>query len=268
MTYPNPLLLKGHVYGIRVPKAGRQGTISGYFDDFEKIYQAVQQFDGKVAGLYSTLNPVNSALLARANNRIATNVRSTTTDADITRRFWVLVDCDAIRPAEISSTESEHQAALERAITIQTWLSEQEWPNPILADSGNGAHLLYRIDLPNAEESTELVKAILEVLALRFDDGIVKVDTAVYNAGRICRLYGTLTCKGDSTSDRPHRRSKVLSVPAGIMPVPFDFLKRLGALRPADPKPNYHQQQRNGRGLEASEFPPARARSRQRETLE
>lgn len=254
MSALNPILLKGYVYEIRAPKTGRQGTISGYFDDSEKLYQAVQQFDGKVAGLYSTLNPVNPALLARANNRIVTNAKATTSDADIERRCWVLVDCDAIRPAEISATDSEHQAALERAIKTQKWLSEQEWPDPIVADSGNGAHLLYRIDLPNADESTELVKAILEVLALQFDDGKVKVDTAVYNAARICRLYGTLSCKGDSTSDRPHRRSEILSVPAGIMPVPEESLKGLAALRPADPKPNRYQQQRTAGYLDARGF--------------
>jgi hypothetical protein len=40
----------------------------------------------------------------------------------------------------------------------------------------------------------------------------VVVDLTVFNAARITKLYGTMTCKGDSTTDRPHRRSRVLEI--------------------------------------------------------
>jgi hypothetical protein len=48
--------------------------------------------------------------------------------------------------AGISSSDDEHTAAIQRAQTIaQDMFTEWEWP--LLADSGNGAHLFYRIDL-------------------------------------------------------------------------------------------------------------------------
>ena len=208
----NPLFLPDRVYELRMPKT-RQGTTSGYFNDVGLLYKAAAALDGKVPGLYVTLNAVNSALLARAKNRLQPYAKSTTSDADILKREWILIDCDAVRPAEISSTDAEHHAACNRCNSIADWLGSQGWPEPVRADSGNGGHLLYRIDLPNDDASRDLVKAVLEVLALKFNDSVVTVDTGVYNAARITKLYGTMVCKGDSTEDRPHRRSQILSVP-------------------------------------------------------
>jgi hypothetical protein len=44
----------------------------------------------------------------------------------------------------------------------------------------------------------------------------VSVDASVFNPARITKLYGTMTCKGDSTPDRPHRRSRILEIPARL----------------------------------------------------
>src|SRR6266568_9492756 len=55
---------------LRVPKTGREGTISGYFSDFEKLVEAALALDGRGLGVYVTLNPVKPALLARAHNRV------------------------------------------------------------------------------------------------------------------------------------------------------------------------------------------------------
>ena len=62
-------------------------------------------------------------------------------------------------PSEISSTDAEHAAALELATDIRMVLGEEGWPPPLLADSGNGAHLLYAVDLPNDAAATALVEA-------------------------------------------------------------------------------------------------------------
>jgi len=247
----NPILVAGHVYELRAPKT-RQGTVSGYFDDPEKLYQAAQEFDGKIPGLYVTLNPVKPALLARAKNRLQVHAKTTTSDADILRRLWLLIDCDAVRPAEISSSDAEHHTALAQSETVAAWLSSQGWPGPVRDDSGNGGHLLYRIDLPNDAESTKLVKACLEVLALRFNDAAVVIDTGVYNAARITKLYGTKVCKGDSTEDRPHRCSQLLTIPESLVPVPTSLLQELARLHPADHKLVY--QPSNGTRFDLQAF--------------
>lgn len=86
---------------------------------------------------------------------------------------------------------AEHEATLRRAILCRTWLHEQHWPDPLYADSGNGAHLLYRLDFPNDAASTTLVARVLQALALRFNDTCVTVDEATFNAARLLEVPGT-----------------------------------------------------------------------------
>ncbi len=109
------------------------------------------------------------------------------------------------------------------------------WPSPVLADSGNGAHLLYRIDLPNDDGSRDMVKHCLEVLASVFNDAVAQVDVANFNAARIWKLYGTMSRKGDSTADRPHRRSAVIEAPAEPGNVDHPMLTRLAGVLPEPP---------------------------------
>jgi hypothetical protein len=123
----------------------------------------------------------------------------------------MLVDCDPKRLAGISSSETEKALAHERALAIRDFLWGAVWPPPILADSGNGWHLLYRIDLP--PDDGEVVKRCLHALAARFDDARVSIDTAVFNPARIVKLYGTMARKGDSTPERPHRFSRLVEIP-------------------------------------------------------
>ena len=228
-------LLVDGVFEIRIPKAGRHRTIRGYFNDLDLATKAVAVWSGKVPAVYLTLNPVNPALLARARNRLETYAETTTSDNDILQRRWLLIDLDPKRPAGISSSAAEHTAALKRAETIREWLHDQGWPEPITADSGNGAHLLYRIALTHDSENTLTIQQSLKALAARFDTPAVTVDTSVYNASRISKLYGTWTCKGDDTDDRPHRVSRILSAPNEPEPVALDLLEELARQAQSEP---------------------------------
>jgi hypothetical protein len=106
-----------------------------------------------------------------------------------------------------------------------------------LIDSGNGYYLLYRIDLP--ADDGGLVKRVLLALAQRFDTDAVKIDPAVFNPARICKVPGTWARKGDNTPERPHRESRLLEVPGcdnlddlsgvNVLPVPTDLLEALAA---------------------------------------
>jgi hypothetical protein len=202
----------GDVHEVRIPKAGRLGTISGYFDNAEALADAVAPLDGTVPAVYITLNPCMPALLARAANRLQDRAQVTTADADILRRRWLLIDLDPVRPAGISSTDREHGRAISAACgawdDLRSWLGD-----PVVADSGNGCHLLYRLALPNDQAVTELVKRVLAGVAARCGTEDTAVDQTVYNPARIVKLWGTMACKGDSTPDRPHRRSRLLEIP-------------------------------------------------------
>jgi hypothetical protein len=180
------LFRPGDVVEVRVPKAGRNGTVSGYFAVWKALLEEVQRLEkGQFPGVYWTLNPVNPVLLGGADNRLKRNVDATTRDADVLHRVWLPVDLDPCRPVGISSSDAEHAAALEMACELKSRLADEGWPSPVLADSGNGAHLLYRLDLPNDEDSAALVKQVLEALSDRHTNGTVAVDLTTYNAARI-----------------------------------------------------------------------------------
>ncbi len=186
----------------------RPHTVSGYFDDWERLAAAATSIQAR--GVYVTLNPVNPALLARANNRVRDMQAgdSSTSDNDIVARRWLPIDCDPMRPAGISATAAEHDLALARAREIRDHLSARGWPEPLLADSGNGAHLLYRVELP--VDDGGLVAGALAALAFRFTDALVSVDEKNFNPARIWKLYGTVAAKGDHTPERPHRLSRLV----------------------------------------------------------
>jgi len=231
------LAASGSVVEVRALADGV--THSGYFDDHDALARAVEALDTdpSVAGIYVTLNTVNPALLARRANRIKMRLSrkdATTADADILRRRWFPIDIDPVRPSGVSSTEEEHSAALAAAERIAAYLAEQGFPSPIKADSGNGAHLLYRVDLENDEAATALVKGALATLDALFSNEAVTVDTANHNAARIWKLYGTMSRKGDNTVERPHRRAKVLSAPAEMGVVPLERLRHLAGLLPRE----------------------------------
>lgn len=201
------------VVEVRLPKT-RAGVVSGYFDNPEALAKAILESDKayRATGVYYVLNVINSALVCRAYNRLKEHAQYTTADSNVLRRRWLPVDLDPVRPAGISSSEAEHRAAIERARIIAKDMA-REWGWPILGDSGNGAHLIYEIDLANDHESLDFVSGALGELDRRYSDDIVKVDVTSSNAARIWKAYGTVARKGDSIPSRPHRLSRILEVP-------------------------------------------------------
>ena len=245
----------GDVFEVRVLKAVTPGylkphTESGYFD-YDNIPAAADALEKlrAYAGAYVTVNPVSPDLLARACNRLCpAESESTTADSDIVCRRWLLVDCDAVRKAKISSTGAEHEAALAKALEIRDGLSSLGWPMPIMLDSGNGAQMTYRIDLP-ADDGGLVQKVIAEIAKASSD--AVKVDLTVYNPARIWRIPGTMNRKGDNIPVRPHRMARILEVPDKIVPVTEEqLLSLVGAMD----TPSVQQEQITPAYMESSGF--------------
>ena len=97
------------IRGLNVPRGRcRPCTYLGYFDDLETAVNAALEltFDLKAGGVYVVMNKLNPALLARSPNRLTAYPEKTTADADVIERIWLLIDCDPVRPAGISSNWS------------------------------------------------------------------------------------------------------------------------------------------------------------------
>ena len=212
------LLEPGQVTELRALKVRRRGerahTESGFFDydHLDDMAAASLSLTPYARGVYFVLNPLKPDILARRCNRTDwAEEGELASDKDVARRRWLLIDADPVRDSHVSATDGEKGEALRVVRAVRDHLRGRGWPAPVLADSGNGYHLLYRLDLPADEGG--MVKRILQALADRFEAPSVKIDRSVFNPARICKLPGTLARKGDSTPDRPHRRSYLLEVP-------------------------------------------------------
>lgn len=171
-------------------------------------------------GIYTVLNPYDESKIAG----------SAVDDAAVTRRRWLLIDVDPNRPKDCNATDVELGYALTVIERIKAFLASNGWPAPVEALSGNGGHLLYRIDLPNDVDSLRLVEGVLKHLAKAFDTPHAHVDTAVGNASRITKLYGTMTRKGVDSPERPTRPSSITRAPSPLEVVGLEALQRVSVL--------------------------------------
>lgn len=195
---------------VRILGVEYKGTIGGYYDNFRKLSLDISPYIGK-NNIYFTLNQINEDLIARSYNNLV-KVKNTTSDKDITRIKYILIDLDPIRVAGISSTDEEKEYAKELAEKIVCFLENEGIPKPIIASSGNGYHILINVDIENTKENVDTIKNFLNELSIEFSDDKVEVDKTTYNPSRICRLYGTIACKGDNIPTRPHRQARIISI--------------------------------------------------------
>jgi P4 family phage/plasmid primase-like protien len=201
----------------------RAGAYSKIFAPDDRVTMEVEaERCAGFQGVYFTLNPLSARLLASGESA---------DDKDVIRRRLILIDVDPERPAGVSATNEEKGRAKVEVEAVQAHLTTLGFPLPIVADSGNGYHLLYRIDLPTDDGG--LVHRCLVALKAKFP----WVDTTVANPSRICKLYGTWARKGDNKPDRPHRQSAILSIPPSWDVVSEEKLRKLGATVPPTGEP-------------------------------
>jgi P4 family phage/plasmid primase-like protien len=237
----------GECVEVRMMHKQKHLTVSGWFDDPEAMVKAVARLARDGFGkpntyqfvhqnIYWTANPVTDALLARQEKNKPHVVCENTSDANITRRIWLPADIDPVRASGVSATKSEKKLAIGVVNALLEKLTQLGFPEESLigGDSGNGYHLLIRIDLPNDAESRELIKrCIFGMQALVGIPARVEVDPTVFNAARIMKAYGTLACKGVNTPDRPWRMSLLKVIPDGpIVPASRELLEKLSAFAP------------------------------------
>lgn len=219
---------------------GRGKTYSGYFTDREMAAEQIAKFEN-CGGIYATLNDVKDPCYGRSqHDEIMMAPKSTTNDNDIERRCWILIDFDPERPSDTNASDAEKELALLATREVYRFLRDEGFYSPIVADSGNGYHLYYKVDMDNTPESTETVKRFLQALDALFSNDQVKVDTSVFNAARIVKLIGTTSMKGKSTKDRPQRESFFMDVPDVITATPTAFVKKVAALIPEPEQPSRH----------------------------
>lgn len=161
--------------------------------------QKALQLNARRFNTYIVMNPLREDSTSKSVN-----------DIDIECRRLLLVDIDRAHKALAPATDDEVEAARVAAMKIQKFTSTLGLSQPIMVMSGNGYHLYYRLeDLPNTEESKNLIVRTLGNLAKRFNNDLIRVDTSVSNASRITKIPGTMAFKGTETQDRPYRKAQI-----------------------------------------------------------
>ena len=204
---------------------------AGVFNSADQLIDALNKATPYIrqnANVYFTLNSLNDACHDRKHrDTFMEYAKPTVSDNDIVGYDWLLIDLDPKRPAGTSSTDEQVIASRETAKRIMQYLLERGWPDPVIGHSGNGTHLLYRIEL--STERKNLLQDALKALNMLFSDSVIDVDMTTFNPGRICKLYGTVARKGASTEKRPHRMSKIKVVPDEIKTVPVELIEKISS---------------------------------------
>jgi hypothetical protein len=152
-------------------------TSTRLFNDASALAQRARSLDG-TADCYITINPVPNTLVLPPGQG---GVR----DADISEVRWLLVDIDA----KDQQGERDPERSAEVAQDVRNFLRTLGFPEPIIAQSGQGYWLLWRMNQDNTQEALAVRQQFTKALAAKFGGAI---DTSVTNAARVVRLFGTI----------------------------------------------------------------------------
>lgn len=231
---------------VRIVDNAYKRTYSGYFTDINTLLNEIRKYDN--CNIYFTLNAINPACYDREqHDRIVTKPKSTTSDNDIVGRDWILIDIDTKKPSDTNSTDEEKEMAKEVVNNVFKFLRDEGFEKPVVCDSGNGFHLLYKIAMKNNNENTTICKEFLQVLDMLFSNTNVEIDCSTFNSSRICKLYGTFSRKGSNTKKRPQRESKILRIPDEVKITPNEYFAKVAAMLPKPEQPsksNYYSNEK------------------------
>lgn len=231
-------LLKKPEDVIEVRCITSRSNYSGYFKNVDNIIKELPRYSN--GNVYFVLNKISDGCYSREQHEtFVEKAKNTTSDGDISLREWLLIDVDPKRPSGVSSTNEEKNNAKLVINNVFSFLRDIGFAEPIVCDSGNGFHLLYKISLENTEANKLLMQTVLQVLDLYFSNGKCDIDKTVFNASRITKLYGTDSKKGNNTDDRPHRQSSILKVPKIIKETPYQLLLKVAGMMPAPEEKTY-----------------------------
>lgn len=191
------LLRDAHIVELRHQNGDR--WTSGLFNDSATLRSAVRSRAGE-GNLFTTVNRVGEGV--EATNCMGSRALR---DRDIASHARLLFDFDPRRPHGMASTDAELAAAAAASNRMMSALAGLGWPAPVVACSGNGAHLAYRVLLPASSDIRDMLTTLYRGLAQDFSTAAVDFDVTVRNPSRIWRLYGSQNRKGHACTERPHR---------------------------------------------------------------
>lgn len=167
----------------------------GVFTDKESLDTALNQKRIKV--VYTPLNKVKKVSLEKLPvnefGRMQTGGGISAKDIKELNYFFVDIDVVGLQKNGVkrNATDEEHEEAKNVAMRAKEFLINMNFPQPIVIDSANGYHLVYKVDLSATQAHEKLLKKVLKALAEKVDTDKAKIDTVVADRGRKIKLPGS-----------------------------------------------------------------------------
>jgi hypothetical protein len=207
-------------------------TEVGFYNDVNALVKDALANHGK-RNVYISLNLRQEELLHAAPPNTL-NPGEGGKIADVLQRNWLPLDIDTKRPNKrIAATQEELKETLLLQDFIIDFLSSHGI-GAIKGMSGNGGHLLILTTPYPVEEhhkrgasQNDKLAVLLRWFAHKFNNEHAEVDTAVFDAPRIWKMYGTTAIKGGNTQERPWRTA-TFEAPNSL-PNPVDVLALFSA---------------------------------------
>lgn len=193
----------------RIHSTDRNQNRSALFDDAGALWEQATAWESPGCAIYTSLNRPTPD----------TDRRRPLTDAAISDYCRLLFDFDPEREKGQPSTDQQLRESIRMRDDFVQRMHALGWPEPALAMSGNGAHALYRVDLPATAETVEALKQLYMGLRDRLHGAGVVFDTTTRNPSRVCRLYGLRNLK------TPGGRMATVEVPSDYRVVPERALR-------------------------------------------
>lgn len=211
-------------------------SYSGYFRNFENLISRIEPYTNMDdEQIYFILNSIDKDCYARPQcEKFVKSPKVTTTDSDIIRRKFLLLDFDPIRKSQTNSSDAQFELAHKKAQDVFRFLREKGWSEPIICVSGNGWHILVSVDLPCNKETDKIIKDFYTYMGSVFTDDKVEFDEKVYTNARLTKLYSTWAKKGANVPSNPWRQSKIVYIPKDLKPTPIEKIKELADLVPKE----------------------------------
>ena len=202
------------------------GNIKGE-PDFVKI---CEKYAGK-GNVYAGLNPRKDPVGSDGSH--------------VSRRTAILIDIDRHHGDE-AATDAELEDAAKDVEKVLAHLKANGHPEPYVAMSGNGFHIILTVDLPAQPDVADRIDAFYDSLP-------IKVDHKNRDLARISKVIGTMSVKGSNTPERPHRLSSAINQGSWENDKALEaYLK--GAPNGATPKPFSLQTPSANENIDAKRF--------------
>ena len=195
-----------------------------FYTDMDRAAAVIEKADGsaKFKGIYINLQKLMDS-----------STSDTRKDVALYTNFMIDLD----RRVKNGNATDEERSTVEKIMQeAKGWLCEVLKSEPLVADTGNGFHLVFKLEPFVAHnQAMDLLKECIAAVKVRFEkpDVNVEIDVTVAEPEQLTRCYGTWNRKYPETPGRPQRRSNVLSAPTKWRPVGMSRLEFLAGEAPA-----------------------------------